>query len=411
MSDEQPADTPADGQERQPDWAHSFGGVAEAYERGRPTYPVEAVRWMLGDQPRTVLELGAGTGKLTRALSELGHDVHATDPDAAMLRILERAVPGVRTAQASAEEVPLADASVDVVVAAQAFHWFDLDRALPEAARVLRPGGRLCAVWNTRNEKIPWVRRLGALIGTQEQLRDPAEALALSELFRSVEDREFSHWQTIDRQSIQDLVLSRSNVAVLDERERAAKLAEVLAFYDEFGRGMDGMQLPYVTRCYRADVVERPGAATSDADGEDVGTDTDPPGEKGESHEETSCQRRARGRLGGTRRSRRSDKRQFRIYNDSSSDADARRARFDGDAAADRRGHRGTRVPLRGDSGRDRVPDEGAQARALREPRDLAGPVPVRAFGAHRGDLTERLRQRAAEPSRTRPADRRDPLR
>jgi SAM-dependent methyltransferase len=258
MSDEQPADTPAVGQERQPDWAHSFGGVAEAYERGRPTYPVEAVRWMLGDQPRTVLELGAGTGKLTRVLTGLGHDVHATDPDPAMLRTLQRAVPGVRTAEASAEDVPLADGSVDAVVAAQAFHWFDLDRTLPEVARVLRPGGRLGVVWNYRNEKIPWVRRLGALIGTQEQLHDPAEALIFSELFGYVENRQFTHWQTIDQQSIQDLVLSRSNVAVLDEPERAAKLAQVLALYEEFGRGMDGMQLPYVTRCYRADALERP---------------------------------------------------------------------------------------------------------------------------------------------------------
>jgi ubiquinone/menaquinone biosynthesis C-methylase UbiE len=274
MTDEQPADTPAGGRERPPDWAHSFGGVAEAYERGRPAYPPEAVRWMLGEQPRTVLELGAGTGKLTRVLTGLGHDVHATDPDAAMLRILERAVPGVRTAEASAEDVPLPDASVDVVVAAQAYHWFDLDRALPEVARVLRPAGRLGVVWNVRNEKIPWVRRLGALIGTQEQLYDPAQALILSELFGFVEYREFTYWQTVDRQSIQDLVLSRSNVAVLPEDERTAKLAEVLALYDEFGRGMDGMQLPYVTRCYRADVLERPGAATSE--GEGVATDRKP---------------------------------------------------------------------------------------------------------------------------------------
>lgn len=254
MSDEQPADTG----HHQPDWAHSFGGVAEAYERGRPTYPVEAVRWMLGESPRTVLELGAGTGKLTRVAAALGHDVHATDPDQAMLQILEREVPGVRTAQAGAEEIPLGDASVDVVMAGQAFHWFDLDRALPEIARVLRPGGRICIVWNFRNEKIPWVRRLGTIIGTQEQDTDPAQALIFSELFGFVEDHEFTHWQGIDRQSIQDLVLSRSNVAVLDEAGRAAKLAEVLAFYDEYGRGMDGMQLPYVTRCYRADLLDRP---------------------------------------------------------------------------------------------------------------------------------------------------------
>jgi ubiquinone/menaquinone biosynthesis C-methylase UbiE len=255
MTDEQ---RPAAADGGRPDWAHSFGGVAEAYDRGRPSYPVEAVQWMLGEEPQIVLELGAGTGKLTEVVASLGHDVHATDPDAAMLQILERRVPGVRTAQAGAEEIPLADGSVDVAIAAQAFHWFDLDRALPEISRVLRPGGRICLVWNTRNEKIPWVRRLGALIGTQEQLRDPAQALIFSELFGFVEDREFTHWQTIDRHSIQDLVLSRSNVAVLGKDARAAKLAEVLAFYDEFGRGMDGMQLPYTTRCFRADVLERP---------------------------------------------------------------------------------------------------------------------------------------------------------
>jgi ubiquinone/menaquinone biosynthesis C-methylase UbiE len=272
MSDERPADA---GNDQQPDWAHSFGGVAEAYERGRPTYPVEAVRWMLGDHPQTVLELGAGTGKLTRVIAGLGHDVHATDPDEAMLQILEREVPGVRTAQAGAEEIPLGDASVDAVVAGQAFHWFDLDRALPEIARVLRPGGRICLVWNFRNEKIPWVRRLGTIIGTQEQDTDPAQDLIFSELFGFVEEHEFTHWQGIDRRSVQDLVLSRSNVAVLDEAGRAAKLAEVLAFYDEYGRGMDGMQLPYVTHCFRADLLDRPEPAAA-PDEPKRGTD-DPP--------------------------------------------------------------------------------------------------------------------------------------
>jgi ubiquinone/menaquinone biosynthesis C-methylase UbiE len=272
MNDEQP---PVD--EPQPDWAHSFGGVADAYERGRPTYPADAVRWMLGEDPVTVLELGAGTGKLTRVMVELGHDVHATDPDQAMLDILEREIPTVPVARAGAEEIPLGDASVDAVVAAQAFHWFDLDRALPEIARVLRPGGRVCLVWNVRNEKIPWVRRLGAIIGTQEQLRDPAQSLIFSELFGFVEEAEFTHWQSIDRKSIRDLVLSRSNVAVLSAEGRERKLAEVLAFYDEYGRGMDGMQLPYVTRCYRADVLERSRPSSDpDAGAGDEPTPDDP---------------------------------------------------------------------------------------------------------------------------------------
>jgi ubiquinone/menaquinone biosynthesis C-methylase UbiE len=248
--------------------ARSFGGVADAYDRGRPTYPREAAAWLVGDQPVTVLELGAGTGKLTQTLVEIGHDVHATEPDEQMLALLEQRLPDVRTSRASAEEIPAADASYDVVVSAQAFHWFDLERALPEIARVLKPGGRLALVWNQRDERIPWVRKLGAIIDTQEQLREPAEALVTSAYFGFVEDSVFRHWQVVDRESIRDLVLSRSNVAVLDEEGRAAKLAEVLAFYDDYGRGMDGMQLPYEARCFRAVVVDQPDKAESPADGE-----------------------------------------------------------------------------------------------------------------------------------------------
>jgi len=243
---------------RDPGWARSFGGVAHAYERGRPGYPEQAAAWLVGPAPATVLELGAGTGKLTAMLTALGHDVLATDPEPALLERLRANVPEARVQEAPAEEIPLGDGSVDVVVAAQSFHWFDLDRALSEIARVLRPGGHLGLVWNERDERIPWVRRLGALIGTQDQLREPAAPLADSGLFGEVEEASFDHWQTIDRNSIQDLVLSRSNIAVLDESARAAKVAEVLAFYDDYGRGMDGMQLPYQARCFRAVVLDRP---------------------------------------------------------------------------------------------------------------------------------------------------------
>ena len=249
--------------------ASSFGSVADAYERGRPSFPREAAAWLVGQEAATVLELGAGTGKLTRELVALGHDVHATDPDPAMLKVLSRHLPDTRVSEAAAEEIPANDRSVDVVVAAQCFHWFDLDRALPEIARVLKPGGHLALTWNVRNERIPWVRRLGALIGSQEQqVEESAEPLVLSELFGFVEDATFTHWQQIDRDSIRDLVLSRSNVATLDEEAREAKLAEVLAFYDGFGRGMDGMQLPYNTQCYKAVVTEQAVPAAEDADGD-----------------------------------------------------------------------------------------------------------------------------------------------
>lgn len=237
--------------------ARSFGAVADAYDRGRPTYPRDAVEWLVGRQPTTVLELGAGTGKLTGGLVELGHDVHATDPDEAMLAVLRRDLPDVRTTVGGAEEIAAPDASYDVVVSAQAFHWFDLDRALPEIARVLKPGGRLALVWNERDERIPWVRRLGRLIGTRDHDVDPTDPVSTCGHFGFVEDATFKHWQGIDRESILDLVRSRSHVAVMDEETRDATLAEVRAFYDDYGRGMDGMQLPYVVRCFRATVADK----------------------------------------------------------------------------------------------------------------------------------------------------------
>jgi len=258
----------------QPEPARSFGSVAEAYDRGRPTYPREAAVWLTSAQPLSVLELGAGTGKLTEQLVALGHDVHATDPDPQMLALLEKNLPAVRTSQAPAEEIPAGDASYDVVVSGQAFHWFDLDRALPEIARVLKPRGRLSLVWNQRDERIPWVKRLGAIIGTQDQLRDPDEKLVESQLFGDVEDASFKFWQVVDRNSIRDLVLSRSNVAVLSASQQEAKLAEVLAFYDDFGRGMDGMQLPYAARCFRAQVLDRVTPTLTDRRSADRDEDT-----------------------------------------------------------------------------------------------------------------------------------------
>ncbi|GAA5140919.1 class I SAM-dependent methyltransferase [Nocardioides marinquilinus] len=236
--------------------ARSFGGVAEAYDRGRPTYPDDAVRWLVGEQPATVLELGAGTGKLTERLVALGHDVHATEPDEAMLAVLRRRLPGVRASAAGAEQIPAADASVDVVVGAQCFHWFDHAVALPEIARVLRPGGHLALVWNQRDERIPWVRKLGRIIGSQDNT-DSTPALEASEEFLDVDTAAFAHWQTVDRRSIQDLARSRSNLAVLDDEARDERLAELLALYDDYGRGMDGMQLPYAAQCFRAEVAPR----------------------------------------------------------------------------------------------------------------------------------------------------------
>lgn len=141
--------------------ARSFGGVADAYDRGRPSYPAEAVAWLLDGDARIVLELGAGTGKLTREVVDQGHAVFATEKDPAMLSVLEQRVPEVSAKVAVAEEIPANDRSVDVVIAAQAFHWFDHDVAVPEMARVLKPGGRLVVlefskVWKPLERAYDW---------------------------------------------------------------------------------------------------------------------------------------------------------------------------------------------------------------------------------------------------------------
>src|SRR4051812_899072 len=143
----------------------SFGSEAGTYEAGRPGYPTEPVVWMLEpvrDEGRAlrVADVGAGTGKLTRVVSELGAEVVAIDPDPAMLAELRTHVHGVPTFAGSAERMPLPDASVDALLFGQAWHWVDVPAASAEAGRVLRSGGVLGLVWNIRDESVPWVRRL-----------------------------------------------------------------------------------------------------------------------------------------------------------------------------------------------------------------------------------------------------------
>ncbi|HEX2175579.1 MAG TPA: class I SAM-dependent methyltransferase [Nocardioidaceae bacterium] len=233
--------------------ARAFGGVAEVYERTRPDYPEEAVRWMVGSAPGRVLELGAGTGKMTARLVAQGHQVVATDPAAPMLEPLRKRVAAAWTVQSTAERIPLLSSSVDAVVAGQAFHWFDAGNALEETARVLRPAGTLALVWNLRDETVPWVRRLGRLIGS-EQPEDPTELLEGTGLFDGVEHKTFRHWQEVHRDSLVGLVESRSAISELPDRERADVLAKVGDLYDDYGRGPDGMLLPYLCHAYRCRV-------------------------------------------------------------------------------------------------------------------------------------------------------------
>jgi SAM-dependent methyltransferase len=229
-----------------------FAEVAGAYERGRPGYPDDAVRWLAGFEPRDVVDLGAGTGKLTRALVGLGHRVTAVEPLAEMRAELEALLPEVYAAAGSAEAMPLPDACADAVTSAQAFHWFDHDDALPEIVRVLRPGGRIALVWNSRDDRDSWMSRLSAIIGNESiQESDVVPVLDASGLFGPVETAVFSFEQTLDRDGLLDLVLSRSYLAKLPPPEREPVLDAVGALYDETA-AVDGVTLAYVTECFRA---------------------------------------------------------------------------------------------------------------------------------------------------------------
>ncbi|MGB3234037.1 MAG: methyltransferase domain-containing protein [Mycobacterium sp.] len=229
----------------------SFGAEAAAYERGRPSYPPESIDWLLPPGARTVLDLGAGTGKLTTRLVERGLDVFAVDPIPEMLELLSSSLPETPALLGTAEEIPLADDSVDAVLVAQAWHWFDPERAIKEVARVLRPGGRLGLVWNTRDERMGWVKDLGQIIGRDDAHSHTAD---LPAPFGDVERHQVEWTSYLTPQALTDLVASRSYCITSPERVRAQTLdrvRELLATHPALAN-VGGLALPYVTVCLRA---------------------------------------------------------------------------------------------------------------------------------------------------------------
>ena len=216
--------------------ARSFEQVAELYERARPEYPAEILTWLaerLDLRPgRTVLDLGAGTGKLTRALVATGAEVIALEPGDEMRGMLERAVPQARALAAGAESIPLTDDSVDAATAGQSFHWFRLDEAVPEIHRVLRSGAGLALVWNMRDQEDELQREVTSLIAPfvppeREGARDSVaeffrnEAFGNSALFQRFEEREARFAEELDADRLVERLSSTSFVASAPAPQRA----------------------------------------------------------------------------------------------------------------------------------------------------------------------------------------------
>jgi SAM-dependent methyltransferase len=236
--------------------SRSFELVAEVYERARPEYPADAVAWLAHELDlgagRTVLDLGAGTGKLTRALVQTGAHVIAVEPGEQMLAQLRRVLPDVESMLGAAEAIPLGDASVDGVAIGSAFHWFRHEEAVPELHRVLRPGGAVALVWNSRDRERPLQQEIGELLKPffppdRPAVGRSAKALDESPLFGPVEQRTFPFAQQLDADGVVDRIASVSFIAAAPAEQRAEldrKLREVVAAHG--GR----VEFSYLTEVY-----------------------------------------------------------------------------------------------------------------------------------------------------------------
>ena len=245
-------------------WARrssSFGAGARAYAEHRPDYAAEAIAWCLAGadrEVRDVVDLAAGTGALTGGLLAAGVSVTAVEPDGQMLAELRRRLPGVPAVLGRAEAIPVADGSADAVLVGTAFHWFDLDRALPEIARVLRPGGVLGILYSVPDLSVPWVAELddrsrsSVSVPHEEPTAYPAYAG-----FGPVALVGFAHRHRRTAESLTATIGTQSHTIVIGADERAALLARVREFLEENPATSAGeFDHPLVTVAGRA-VVDR----------------------------------------------------------------------------------------------------------------------------------------------------------
>jgi SAM-dependent methyltransferase len=239
--------------------ARSFGAAADAYERARPEYPEAAVDWLLPAGARTVLDLAAGTGKLTRALVARGLEVVAVEPLAEMRATLAAALPEVRALEGTAEAIPLPDASVDAITVAQAWHWVDPERAVAEAARVLRPGGTLGLIWNRRDERVDWVARLGEAMGSGDAELIEMERIEIGPPFGPTAPFVTDWARPMDIDLLVEMAASRSYVITATPKRRREVLDGVRVLVEAESSLGTEFDFPYRTHCFKAVAPADPG--------------------------------------------------------------------------------------------------------------------------------------------------------
>ena len=239
--------------------ARSFDRVADAYRRARPSYPPAAVEWALERAPgRRIVDLAAGTGKLTEVIVATGADVIAVEPLPNMRAALAETLPGVPIVDGTAEQIPLAAGSADAVLVGQAFHWFDAPRALAEIARVLVPGGVLGLVWNARDDSVPWVAELTEALHGAGDVVSAARELGSEPIadprFTPAERREFPNPVVFDAPRLVAWASSTSTIATLAPEQRLAaigRIARLAREHPDLGGGA-AFTMPYVTTVVRA---------------------------------------------------------------------------------------------------------------------------------------------------------------
>jgi SAM-dependent methyltransferase len=239
--------------------ASSFGTAARAYADHRPHYPDAAVEWALepvrARRIVRVLDLGAGTGRITEALQRAAVDVIAVEPDPAMRAAMLERVFGVAVLAGTAEDIPLPDGRVDAVVVGQAFHWFDHERAYPEIARVLNQGGVLAAMWNGEDLRVPWVHEYAERAGFTPKSQGSASDTPLADhpAFEPLEWASFEHAHRRTVESLLETVSTYSAFLVLPEDQRAGRLRGIREYLESRPETADGeFDLPLVTRVGRA---------------------------------------------------------------------------------------------------------------------------------------------------------------